>query len=171
MSPVWCYLRAVRVSLKRRISRVIRPGLSAVGGLRLNRPGLRPVLSEAPGGHSPGSRGCRLRCRHCSRRFPRRPIGHLWTTPGHVHLRTSDRVSQFGRPQLRQPPQCNSGALPMSSGHPCQIRRSRSRSRHYRPFPHSWLSLQPPTVHSLLSDYACRVMTVCFYVSSICFQS
>jgi hypothetical protein len=38
-------------------------------------------------------------------------------------------------------------------------------------FPHLWLSLQPPSVHPLHSDDACRVMTVCSYVSSNCFQS
>jgi hypothetical protein len=38
-------------------------------------------------------------------------------------------------------------------------------------FPHLWLSLQPPSVHPLHSDDACRGMTVCSYVSSNCFQS
>ena len=43
------------------------------------------------------------------------------------------------------------------------IRGSGLSSRHCRSFPHSWLSPEPPTDPPLLSDDACRVMTVCFY--------
>ena len=103
----------------------------------------------------------------------RRSGHHLRTSRcGHLQLRMSDCFSKFGRPKLRSSPDGFRAAedlhlllslLRQSSKAgegPWRKRRRRfkltwrqperlgERIRHYRPFPHSCLSMQPPTTPS-----------------------
>ena len=155
--------------------RTISPGFRPIRVRRFAKACLRPRwrttrASKSVRHPSPG-RTFRLRSerRHNSWRYwhmrlPRREIQRRH--PDLMRIRRLSRHShQWMRPWMRteRRPSCKRGSA-CSRAYSIKFRRA---FRHYR-FPiTSGYSLRPPSVHTLSSDSACRVMIVCFNVSAM----